>query len=239
MREYLDKATGITWVTPEVSKIEFNAPWFIDADKKAVDDFTKELNSNDCGDPAISEFVTAGEVSIGSFVLWALDKGSRPFYAFDNGKLVGTAVINGYSDLDTIALEKYIDYCQSRNHEFPHGLPGFLPLKKAEEILSLSSDENNTDLNYLIVIPKAQGRGVGTRMLCSIKNNPQFFSQNPLTKTTSAIVHKNNIASQTIFKRNDFHDYTLDLKNGKTNFHDYVCKTPTTDDTIIDFSNTR
>lgn len=228
MREFLDKNTGITWVTPEVSKIEFNTPMFIQSDQRVLDEFTNELNENDCDDAGISEFVTGGDIRLGSFISWALDKFSRPFYAFDDGRLVGTAVINGHSDLDTIALEHFIDYLEANKRSLPDGMAGYLSHKRANKILASADDENNTDINYIIVIPKAQGRGVGTRMLASIKANPQFFSHNPFTQTTSAIVHKNNVPSQTIFRRNDFANYTLDLKNGKTNFHDFVCETPTT-----------
>lgn len=229
MREFFDKDTGITWVTPVLSKIELCTPRFIDSDQKEIDEFTKELNSDNCKSPEIDNFITGGMVPLGSFFEWALDKYSRPFYAFDDGKLVGSAIINGREYLDTVAMEHYMDYVEKNKNKYPNGMDGFLPLDKARRIFNISTIDNNTDINYLVVIPKAQGRGVGTRMLSSIKNNPSFFSHSLYTQTTSAIVHKNNIASKTIFYRNGFKEYTLDRLNQTSNFHDFLTETPATD----------
>lgn len=216
MREYFDKNTGLTWVVPEVVGVLYDAPKFLDGDAKAIAEFTKELNSHEVT-PNINKFVTGDGVGIGDFMVWVLGKNDLPFYAFDDGKLVGISIINGVTKIrNTDGLKEYIDFCKSSD-EYKNGLEGYISLKKAKRFLDKSTTINNVDLGYITVVPTAQGRGVGTRMISSILHNPQFFASNPTAKTIDSIVHHQNIASQKAFERNGFDMYSV-----TKNFHNYI-----------------
>lgn len=216
MREYFDKNTSLTWVVPEVSGVIYGAPKFLDEDAKSIAEFTKELNSHEVT-PNINRFVTGDNVGIGDFMVWVLGEHDLPFYAFDDGKLVGVSIINGATKIrHGEGLRDYIEFCKS-SEEYKNGLEGYISLKKAKKFLGNSTTINNVDLGYITVVPTAQGRGVGTRMIASILHNPQFFASNPTAKTVDSIVHHENFASKKAFERNGFDVYAI-----TQNFHNYI-----------------
>jgi len=59
-------------------------------------------------------------------------------------------------------------------------------------------------IEYIVVNPDAQGRGVGTRMIKSIKDNPMFFTSGKHRGKIQASVKPSNIASQKAFLKNGF-----------------------------------
>lgn len=71
----------------------------------------------------------------------------------------------------------------------------------------ISGPYSNTDsatIEYIIVDPKAQGRGLATRMIKSITNNPKFFIGEKYNGKIVASIHKENIGSQKAFLKNSF-----------------------------------
>lgn len=58
-------------------------------------------------------------------------------------------------------------------------------------------------IEYLIVDPDLKGRGIGTRMICSLKSNPDFFVDGHCG-TFSAMVENENIGSKRVFIKNGF-----------------------------------
>lgn len=216
MREYFDNSTGLNWVVPEVEGVLYDAPRFLEQDTKDLAEFTKELNSCEVT-PNINRFVTGDGVGIGDFMIWALSKNDLPFYAFDDGKLVGISIINGATNIrNTNGLKEYIEFCKLCD-EYKNGVEGYISLKKAKQFLNKSTTINNVDLGYITVVPTAQGRGIGTRMISSILHCPQFFTSNPTAKTIDTIVHHENTASKKAFERNGFDVYAKTL-----HFYNYI-----------------
>ena len=63
---------------------------------------------------------------------------------------------------------------------------------------------NYSTIEYLVVNPECHGRGIGTRMITSIKENPDYFVGKEHRGSYVAFVHGDNIASQKAFLKNKF-----------------------------------
>ena len=57
-------------------------------------------------------------------------------------------------------LVSYIKYCEHNNFA-KDGLAGYISYKKAKDILRKATTSNNTNIDYLVVVPPAQNKGVG------------------------------------------------------------------------------
>lgn len=72
-------------------------------------------------------------------------------------------------------------------------------------LISQSLDSpNSSDISYLIVNPKMHDRGIGTRMISSIRENSEFFTNRYNTKKIYATVCESNIPSMKAFLKNKF-----------------------------------
>lgn len=69
------------------------------------------------------------------------------------------------------------------------------------------NDVNYTEsiIEYIVVNPQMQGKGIATRMIKSITNNLKFFTGHPNTESLIATIDKSNIASQKAFLKNNFY----------------------------------
>lgn len=222
MREFVDKERGLTWVVPEVeSRGAWGQSIFKEEDKRVLRGFSSELN--ECKSSSIDRYVTGGDVGLGNFILWAIMGKEMPYYVFDDGKLVATVILDSSTEIyEKDGLEDYIKYRKTKNKEIVYDTKGYLSLAKAQKLFKQSTNDNNMRLGYLVVVPIAQGKGVGTRVVSSIMHNPQFFARDAKPLSIDTMVHADNIPSQIVFKRNGFKDYTLKLAKDFSSFHDYI-----------------
>lgn len=61
-------------------------------------------------------------------------------------------------------------------------------------------DNDETYIDYLIVNPDMKGRGIGTRMISSIKANPKFFSMRHRGVFTASVEHTNEPSKRMLIK---------------------------------------
>ena len=59
-------------------------------------------------------------------------------------------------------------------------------------------------IEAMVVNPKLVRKGIATKMVSSIKENPEFFGNELHTGKITTAVHKDNIASQRVFLKNKF-----------------------------------
>ena len=64
--------------------------------------------------------------------------------------------------------------------------------------------EQESSIEFLAVNPSFQHQGIGTRMVKSITNYPQFFVGNDFMDVYSTVVDEENIPSQKMFLKNNF-----------------------------------
>lgn len=207
MRKLEDKSTGLVWVLPEIeSAIEPDRLLFPE-DKAMLDEFTKELNQYQSA--TITRFVTGDCAKLGDFMIWVNMGNRRPCYCLEDGKLVAAAIIEPNNALDHMnELVSYIKYCEHNNFA-KDGLAGYISYKKAKDMLRKATTSNNTNIDYLVVVPPAQNKGVGTRAVRSITHNMDFFAPDKAVHTIHTQIHKANKPSQAVFKRDSFAQYSL------------------------------
>lgn len=63
---------------------------------------------------------------------------------------------------------------------------------------------NNASIDYIVVNPNKQNNGIGTRMIKSITNNPEFFAGRSHIGSFEAVVRESDIAPQMIFVKNHY-----------------------------------
>lgn len=206
MRKLDDKATGLTWLIPEVTEMLYDNPVYTAEDMALLEDFRRELN--ECKSKNISKFVTGNCNGLGDFMQWAIMGKKSPCYGFEDGRLVATAVFSPNNRFSkSQQLWDYVRQCESNRDAFGNGMAGYLSYKKAKSILQNRTDTNNADFDYLVVVPKAQGRGVGTRAVSSIIHNLDFFAPESEIETVTSQIHMKNTASKIVFARNGFEQY--------------------------------
>ena len=123
--------------------------------------------------------------------------------------MVATAVLCPNNSLSVIPeIKAYIEYCKNHNHFLHNNFSEYLSYKQAQRILRNTTQTNNTEINYLVVVPPAQNKGVGTRAVRSITHNMDFFApENPIA-TIYTQIHKDNIPSQVIFRKENYKTFT-------------------------------
>ncbi len=221
MRKLEDKATGLTWLIPEVTEMLYDNPVYTAEDTSLLEDFRRELN--ECKSKNISKFVTGNCNGLGDFMQWAIMGKKSPCYGFEDGRLVATAVFSPNNRFSkSQQLWEYVRKCESNPEAFGSGMAGFMSYRKAKQILQNRSDSNNADIDYLVVVPKAQGRGIGTRAVSSITHNLDFFAPESPIETITSQIHMKNTASKIIFARNGFEQYSLDTDLAYNPFEEHI-----------------
>lgn len=222
MKELIDKKTGLVWLSPEIEGYNCaNNPIFTNEDASLINDLTKELN--EYYSKQIETYITGGCAPLGNFMLWATFDKRQLYYCFEDGKLVGTSVLTPNNKLSKKqALEEYIKYCKTSSNTFKQGINGYISVIKAQRALTKAKCNNNTDIDYLAVVPPAQGKGVGTRAVSSIVNNPKFFAPEAKVESLLTKIHTRNIASQKIFKRNGFEKCPKENNESYLSLEDYI-----------------
>ena len=201
MRVLRDEKTGLVWVTPETIAIKASGEKVFSAeDAKLVREFQMELDTFDSEN--IKKYVTGQNFKLGEFMSACVDKHNSQYYAFDDGRLVATVLIDSKAPLvEEEQLATYAIFCEMKGVQ---GIEGYLSLKDAKRALDNDRQNNNSIIEFLAVSPNHQGRGVGTRAVMSIDQNLDFFSGNVPHNVVSTRINRQNIASLKAFKRNGF-----------------------------------
>ena len=216
MRILNDKETGLLICSFE----DVNGITGVDA--KFFDEFTQELNS--WRSSGIKNFLLKNtEASLGFYFNSCAEKSpfKNVFYAFEDGKLVGSALVS--SNLRLTGKDEilsHIDFCEQRGIS---ELEGYLTLKQAKQLI-INDGFNSTYIELLAVKPNQTGNGIGSRFISCIKNNIDFFDHNPTTthNALATTIHECNDRSLKAFtKHNDFKPVVESDINGLNLLHDF------------------
>lgn len=202
MRILDDKKRGLVWCN--LGKVEnFNAEDYV-----CQNDFRKELNSwaSHPNFASIEEFILGSKASdFGTFMQHFNQDNRQVFYAFENAEMVGVCVTTGKAYLhDFVKLKMYLHYCAQ--HKI-NGVSGCLNVSEIVHALNNDTGKNNTYIEYVAVKPSKFGKGIGTRIVSSIKEVPTFFfgvNEKSEVNLTRTCIHNANEASKKIFQRNNF-----------------------------------
>ena len=196
MQYFFDQERGILWYEGDYSI--------------GTQEMSQELNSWD-SDGINDYIISRDQMKLGDFTNALQDfKTYRRFFGYIDGELSAVVVMNGGDRLKSknLLLEHII------NSDFGTLKPTkqILSANKAQGIVFNDNNRNNDYILYLIVAPQRQGRGYGTRVVSSIKNNIEFFAKNSLHNSLSTQIHDKNIPSQKVFERNNFHTLNLSFQ---------------------------
>lgn len=225
MRQLIDQATGLTFLIPEIGEYNlFGDPVYTSEDNKSLREFGKELNQYK--DENITRYVLGGwGKSLGDFVIVASGfEGRTPCYVLEDGKLVATMIFTPSAQLDCYAdMLNYINNPKNMPKLIlpqKDSITNIVSLQKTRRILK-KAHYNNTYINYVVVVPPAQCKGVATRMISAIKKNLEFFYNYNLVdaNTISTVINFRNIPSRKVFSRNEFERACG--QDGRI-FHDYI-----------------
>ncbi len=174
-------------------------------DAKFFDEFTQELNS--WRSSVIKKFLLKyTEAPLGFYYNGCAEKSPfrNVFYAFENGKLVGSALVKSNSKiLERDEVLSHIDFFKSRGIS---ELEGYLTLKQAQKLID-NDNYNSTYIELLAVKPNQTGNGIGSRFISSIKSNIEFFDHayTPTHNMLATTINECNDRSLKAFtKHNDF-----------------------------------
>jgi RimJ/RimL family protein N-acetyltransferase len=227
MRKLDDKETGLLWLIPDKKGEMFcSGDFVVDFmsnidDTRMLEEFRKELNQYHS--ESITRFVTGNCENLGDSVLWSAFDERYPCFCFDSGKLVATAIISPNNSLSKkTQIRSYIEYCKKHSCFTLNDLTEYLSYKQAQQILKKATPRNNTDIDYLVVVPPAQNKGVGTRAVRSITHNMDFFAAESPVSTIYTQIHKDNKPSQAIFRKENFKIYTMPELQPNCSLDDFV-----------------
>lgn len=135
------------------------------------------------------------------------------YFIFKQQELVATTLLTPESPLyDLGSLLNYVDHC---NHLKINKVDNFMSLKKALEIIK-NANSNSCYINCLAVNPVHQHKGIGSQALSTLSKNIDFFAP-PSTTSLIARIRKDNVASESPFKKNGFETFfKMDLSDYNT-----------------------
>jgi len=199
MLGFEDRINGLVWITPEITGIDKkNHHIYLPEDSKELLDITNELNT--WKSEGINKFITNSPL-LGDELTTCHVKNYNTYYAYDEGGLSAVVVFREDPDINYAKICDYVLHCERCEVD---GVAGYLSLAQARDLLLSSLDDNNLLLNYVVVSPGLQGRGIGTRVVRSINDNIANFTSLNHVEYATACIHNDNVASQKIFKRNGY-----------------------------------
>lgn len=87
-------------------------------------------------------------------------------------------------------------------------------------VVLISSDNNFSVIDYIVVNPIMINKGIGTRIIESIKNNKKYFFRSKKIDDVYASVHSENLPSQKVFLKAGFRELKMH-KSNETSFKKY------------------
>lgn len=178
--------------------------WYKDDESFDSKENLDEVNSweND----GIKNFLTAGVEKVGDMLHKSTKVNGNQFYGYVDDKLVVSAVVNSYELMTgnkDLTLYDHISNCDE-GKDYSDGHP-LLSTNKAYKILDSGIyTPDHDELSYIVINPISQGKGIGTRVVSSIKNNLDFFAPNSSHFSLSARTHFKNEKCLRMLETNDF-----------------------------------
>jgi GNAT superfamily N-acetyltransferase len=193
-----DKKTGLLWCMPEIDCGVIGKADYTNEDKNHTKDIFKEMNGWKSDN--ISTFITGDKEKLGTMFSAYNKELFDEYFAYESGGLVAVVMLKKPNVLE---YDEYRQFKTYLSYKLEDAKKGKCSIKKFLDIDEFN-DNYHTHINYLVVSPKVQGRGIGTRVVKSIMNNPNFFREENENIVYSANIHYSNIASRKVFSKNNF-----------------------------------
>ena len=125
------------------------------------------------------------------------------YFGYEDGRLASIVSVESKRPIyQFVEFTEYIAECKSEHID---GKPNYLNLYQAMRVLINAKSDNNSSINFLMVNPHMQNRGIGTRAVKTILDNMDYFTTNDENNAMQSLIHYKNVASQKVFRKNDFY----------------------------------
>ena len=200
MREFKDDKTGLTWVACDRGLgYSVTNP----VDEKMVKEHINAINQWKSDN--ISRFIAWDEP--GEYLSHG-ELQEDLYFAYDSGKFAGVSVIE--TGIDVMYEKLFNQHIENIQRDFTLE-DKYMSLVTAKKVLRSANHDNSTNIEFVVVSPDHQGNGVGTRMVRSITNNTEFFTNNDYNSVISAKAHYTNKASIKMFQKCDYERISAEL----------------------------
>ena len=175
-------------------------------DNPQYDNLISQLNTWS-DDPNMKKFITENDLGEDMDFWFKLVNDTDLFFATNSqDELVSCVLISHSRPL--MKKDELLDYIANNHHI--HKLPTldipeekFLTEPEVVDLL-LNSDNENIYIEYILVNPKFQGRGIATRFYKKIQENMEFFGGNKDINLIQLSINNENIASRKSIIKNGF-----------------------------------
>lgn len=226
MYNLYDSKNQLRFCVPEVEDIYLGNQIYNKEDDGIVTQLQKHING--INSPEITKYVLGPDFKFGLGEFVKQVSAMRNFhqcYVFEKDKLVATFIFSKHRSVYCehnmfSALQKGDDKARL-NEPIANG-NNYIDYRSIRRYVLNNLGFNNTMVDYLVVLPEYQGRGIGTRIVSSITRNPEFFGGIVPTNAMLTCIAGDNIPSQKVFNRNGFGLVEREKSEDQT-FRDYVC----------------
>ena len=152
----------------------------------------------------IKKYIYDGKVGHELESLFKLFNTNIHFATIDD-QLVAVMLTSSHQPLTH--FEELKEYIKSGRHseDITSDISEEFLTKQETNVIIDSKDENNLYIEYLVVNPDLHGKGIGTRIFKSIKENPVFFNNNYTDVSfIQTAIHNENIPSRKTVIKNGF-----------------------------------
>ena len=201
---------GITWYSSD-RVFEADGKTIVNFDDtRCIDEWVKEadcwLSSN------IREYIYPYNPA--SYIRTMSDNDDELYFGYEDGKLASiVSVTSNRYICQFVEFTEYIAECKDLGID---SKPDYLNLYQAMRALINAKPDNNSSINFLMVNPHMQNRGIGTRAVKTILHNMDYFTTNEDNNTMQSLIHYKNIASQKVFRKNDFYPIYMASQEDKS-----------------------
>ena len=198
MKTFYDETDQLTWINfNNNDKLENNPRY-----KELIE----QLNSWQ-GDKNIEKYVTDHPLGNDMDFWFKLVQSTDLFLGINNKDEVVSCVMISHNRplMNENELIKYIVNNHHKKRITIKDIPEEKYLDEPDTInLLVNADEKNIYIEYIIVNPKYQGRGIATRFYKTIQDNIEFFSGSNNTHLIQLSINHENIASRKAVIKNNF-----------------------------------
>ena len=207
MESFIDNDAEILWYEDD-----------LDYDSNQVND---EINSWQSAN--IKEYITDyTRQPLGDFLRDETrdTRSARQFFGFIDGKLASTVVVKSNWFLEGRRfIQEHIEN-NEQNKKF-YSTPNLSNVKAKLILNEEGIKKDNDTIMYVIVHPDKTRKGIGTRVISSVKNNIEFFAPHSKHNSLKAVIHSSNFDSRSVFEKNDFRKLNINHGPRYSYFHDY------------------
>lgn len=197
MKKLEDKETNLIWIEEELDKN--NTPFNNENLKQYLDTINEWGNH-----PKVQKFL-GKHIPLGDrfFNLCFDDKNYHLYFIFEENKFVSSIIISQTKNLlNESQLRELLTNEKLENSTHNITEEKFLTNDEITKLLD-NKDSTNLYLVYNVVDPEFHNKGIGTRILKSIKNNLYFFA-NTNEANLQAIINTQNIGCVKMVCKQEF-----------------------------------